>query len=218
MPRAASRQVVAGMDLAGPALRQGRRREEADARVARRGGAHDRGGAVGRAVVHHEDLDRHAPCCERAASRARADLRLLVAGRDQDRDEACRVRARGAGWRAGWRGWWRRGAPGRRRGRAPGGRGSVTRHAAPAAARARARGRSGARRGRREPAPGVVDPADPGAPLRASDAEARRVAALHIGAQAVERRRESASSGRGGPPGRGSARSSRRRGSGGRRR
>ena len=88
------------MDLAGPSLRQRRRGEEPHPRVARRMSADDRGRRIGRAVVHHQNLHRHARAGERGVDGG-ADIVRLVAGRDQDRDEDVGLRRTAAASRAG---------------------------------------------------------------------------------------------------------------------
>ena len=73
-------QVVAGMDLAGPAFRQGRRGEKADARVARGEARTISAVRVRRAVVHDQDLDRHAHAGEAASTAAPIFFASLRAG------------------------------------------------------------------------------------------------------------------------------------------
>ena len=82
------REAVAGPRLAEPAL--GQRRPAAvdhlHARVAAGGTAYDVGGAVGRAVVEHDDLEVAQTLGRQHRSHARLDARRLVTRRDEDAD------------------------------------------------------------------------------------------------------------------------------------
>ena len=79
-------QPRAGVHLARPAGRQGGRGDEPQPRIARGEGADDVRRAVGRAVIHHHHLDRHALLGQRGLD-AGADIRRLVARGDEDGDE-----------------------------------------------------------------------------------------------------------------------------------
>ncbi len=183
-------EVGAGVVLAGPALGERRHGFEAQARIAGGQSPHERRGAVGRVVVADQDLDGRAGAGQRGHER-RADPLGLVAGRDQDRDEAG---AAGLGLRNPQqgevqgreeRGLERHDQAGERQ---PVRRASAVMVWAPGAVLGRApvRGVEAAAGDERpEPPPEVVDPADPLAPGD-EFAEALRLAGDHVGAQPVE--------------------------------
>jgi hypothetical protein len=86
------RELVARPRLAEPARGQRGPVEHGDAVVVAGQRPDDRGGAVGRAVVEHEDVDAAGAAVGRAQERlqARADVRGLVADRQQHRDVLAR--------------------------------------------------------------------------------------------------------------------------------
>jgi hypothetical protein len=90
-----AREGGARVHLAAPAGRRLAPLDEADARVARRDAAHERGGAVARAVVEDERLEEDAAARERGLEGG-ADRPRLVARGDEERDG-------GAGRRGGGR-------------------------------------------------------------------------------------------------------------------
>ncbi len=83
--------LLTGPVLAGPARRQRRSTQHAQAWIAVGGGASGFGGAVGRSVVEHDDFEIAPSLGEQRAYR-RADDTRLVTGRDADGDSGQSLR------------------------------------------------------------------------------------------------------------------------------
>ena len=171
------------MDLAGPALRQGRRGEQPDARIARCACAR-RSRPWRRSSRRPSRGSRPARPCWRARHRGpgrycaaslRAGIRIET--------RASRPAAHGAASRAGCAGSSSASDGGKRRKRQEDEAERSIMRRAPHGTDRSVRPRKAAS----EPAPAVIDAADAGAAFE-QGSEARRVAALHIGAQPVEGR------------------------------